>query len=405
MEIYRQAGQARDRKYRRVVYFDHCARLSGGELSLAQLLPALHNVDAHVILGESGPLVSMLQRQGTSVEVLPMEESARGLARTRVRPGQLPMGALVQSVRYLLRLTRRLRKLQPDLVHTNSLKGAFLGGLAARLAGVPVVCHMRDRIAPDYLPPPTVRLVRATMRWLPNMVIANSHATLATLGSSRRPRKVVYSAVTAFRATSDVHPRTGTRLRAGIVGRLDVWKGQRVFLEAFEQAFPDGTEEAVVIGAALFGEHAYELELRALADRPGLHGRVHFTGFADDMVSELASLDILVHASVVPEPFGRVIAEGMAMGLPVVAVDAGGPRELIEDGVSGLLYPPADADALAKALGRLARDPHLRARLGQSARERAEQFRPEHIAGQIESLYTQILSPSKAEIAYRPSSR
>jgi glycosyltransferase involved in cell wall biosynthesis len=389
-KIYRQAGRPRNRQRLRVVYFDHCARLSGGELSLAQLLPALDNVDAHVILGEDGPLVSLLLRQGTSVEVLTMKESARGLARTKVRPGQLPMGALVQSVRYVLRLSLRLCRLKPDLVHTNSLKGALLGGLAARLAGVPVVCHMRDRIASDYLPASAVRLVRATMRWLPSAVIANSQATMATLGTSRRSRRVIYSAVTAFREPGDVQPRTRPGMRVGIVGRLDVWKGQRVFLEAFERAFPDGAEEAVIIGAALFGGGAYERELRALADRPSLDGRVRFTGFVHDVASELADLDVLVHASVIPEPFGRVIAEGMAMGVAVVAAATGGPLELIEHDVNGLLYPAGDAGALAEAMRRLAGDDELRARLVTSGRQRAERFRPERVAAQIDSLYREV---------------
>lgn len=369
-----------------VVFLDHTAVLSGGELALLRLLPALDRIDTHVVLAADGPLADRLVRAGISVEVLAMPERARGLPRGRAF--RAPAAALLGFV-YALRLARRLRRLRPDLVHANSLKSGLYGGLAARLARVPLVWHIRDRIADDYLPGRAVPVVRRAVRALPLAVIANSGATRATLPPDVDVR-VIPSPVAAPAARP---PRTGP-LRVGMIGRIAPWKGQHVFLEAFARAFADGDETAVVVGSPLFGddEQRYADSLPALARKLGLDGRVELTGFREDVTYELAGIDALVHASVLPEPFGQVVAEGMAAGVPVIAADAGGPAEFVVDGENGLLYPPGDVDALAAALTRIARDPDLRARLGEAGRARAAAFTPAAVAEQVQALYDELLA-------------
>ena len=164
----------------RVVYLDHVAQLSGGELALLRTLPALlKEVEPIVVLGEDGPLRAKLEALGIDVRVVPLAGSVRNTRRhtaTRLSPGQL-----LTIAHYLLTLRALLRELAPDLVHTNSLKAALYGGAAGRLARVPVLWHVRDRIAEDYLPRPVVRLVRLAAKVLPTAIVANSRATLATL--------------------------------------------------------------------------------------------------------------------------------------------------------------------------------------------------------------------------------
>ena len=122
-----------------------------------------------------------------------------------------------------------------------------------------------------------------------------------------------------------------------------------------------------------------------------LDSRISFVGFVDRIGDVLASVDAVVHASVLPEPFGQVVVEGMAAGLPVIAADAGGPAETIDDEVTGLLYPPGDVDALAERLLRLARDEELRKRLGANARRAARRFAPEALAPQVVNVYREVL--------------
>jgi glycosyltransferase involved in cell wall biosynthesis len=373
----------------RVVFLDHVARLSGGELALARLVENL-DVDAHVILGEDGPLAERLLRAGAEVEVLPLPPIARDLRRDRV--GVRP-GAALASASYVAVLTQRLRRLRPDLVHANSLKSSLYGGVAARAARVPLVIHLRDRLASDYLPPSALRVAQGSIRYFASGLITNSTTTLETV--SHRPTQfaVVPSGIPASWCTRPTPDRFGraTPLRVGMVGRIAAWKGQDVFLAAFAKAFPDGGAEAVIVGSALFGEESHEKELGRLAEDLGVVGGVRFSGFSDDVWGELMKLDVLVHASTVPEPFGQVVLEGMAAGLPVVAARAGGPAELITDGIDGLLFTPGQSDELARALRVLAEDPLLRQELGKNARQRASSMTIEASAAAVLELYGRVL--------------
>jgi glycosyltransferase involved in cell wall biosynthesis len=388
--VYERAGAVRTLK---VVYLDHCAQLSGAELALARLLPALPDVRAHVILAEDGPLAARLREGGATVEVLPLRERTRSLRKDRVTGGLSPL-ALADTARYVLRLARRLRELKPDLVHGNSLKACMYGSAAAALARLPFVWHARDRISPDYLPPAALRAVHAAVRHLPDTVIANSRATYDTLGFTG-PGRVVASPVINDPLESGLGDARDTRsddvFVVGVVGRLAPWKGQDVFLEAFARAFAGGGERARVIGQAMFGEDGYAASLPALAERLGIADRVEFRGFRADVGLELAQLDALVHCSVIPEPFGQVVVEGMAAGLPVVAMAAGGPLEVVDDGVNGLLVEPRDVDGLATAMRRLRDDRALRRSLAEAARKTAEQYRPAVIGEQIEGVYFETL--------------
>lgn len=402
--LYRELTPVPGEGRLRVVYLDHVARLSGGELALARLLDAL-DVDATVVLAEDGPLVARLQASGATVEVLPLTARVRDLRRHRVRPTGVPVGDVLAVAGYVVRLARRLRALQPDLVHTNSLKAALYGSVAARLAGVPVVWHVRDRIAPDYLPRTATAVVRGLSKGLPDAVIANSATTLATLSRPRRPRRrhrlwrVVPSPVPEGRPSSRF--RSGEPLRIGMVGRLAPWKGQHVFLEAFALAFPAGPQRALLIGGTLFGEEAYEASLHRDTIRLGISERVEFRGHREDMAAELAGLDVAVHASITPEPFGQVVVEAMAAGLPVVAAAAGGPAEVVTDGVDGVLVPPGDSESLAAALRRLAGDADLRTRLGTAGRARAEAFRPDIVAASVMELYRAVLAQRPVRLRRR----
>src|SRR5262249_10793443 len=144
-------------------------------------------------------------------------------------------------------------------------------------------------------------------------------ATMETLVTDPEP-VVIYSVLPEVMSGVRAVDRTpGGPLTFGIVGRLAPWKGQHLFLEAFARAFPDSEERAVVVGGALFDEVDYEHGLQRTARRLGIAGRVEFRGHRPDVWEELARLDVLVHASITPEPFGQVILEGMAAGVPVIA--------------------------------------------------------------------------------------
>jgi glycosyltransferase involved in cell wall biosynthesis len=389
----------------RIVYLDHVAKLSGGELALLRLLPHLDRVNAHVILAEDGPLVDRLVGAGISVEVIALSEGARELRKNTVRPGQVPVRAALDTLAYVARLAWRLHALKPDLVHTNSLKAGVYGSVAARAAGLPVIWHVRDRLTDDYLPRPAIRLIGRMMRHLTIGVVANSRATAATLELAHEPA-VIHSPLPGdLPSLPALAPRVDEGCRFGIVGRIAAWKGQDLFLEAFARAFPMGEERAVIIGAPLFGEQAVEDGLRRLVCDLGIEERVDFRGFREDVSSELQMIDVLVHASTTPEPHGQVIVEGMAAGLPVVVPDEGGPAEIVTDGLTGRIFRARNVESLTAVLVELRDSPPDRAQLGSRAQGAVGPFRPNIVAETLQSFYDGVLQHGARQSAARCSLR
>jgi len=374
----------------RVVVLDHCAQPSGGQLALLRTLPHLRDVASHVILFEDGPMVDRYRGAGIPVEVLPLDPAVAARPRDARVLSAGSAAAVGRSAAFTARLARRLRTLQPDIVHANSLKAIVVGIPAARAARRPLVAHVRDRLAADYLPASQAWAMRGLVRAGARGVVANSAATLATVGRLRVPHAVIPSPGAPVAPVASSAARRGP-LTFAMVGRISPWKGQDVFLRAFARAFPDGSERARIVGAPLFGESAYQHELERLVAELGLAERVHFTGHRDDVVAEYGRADVLVHASTLPEPFGQVIVEGLAAGLPVLASDAGGPREILTHGETGLLHRPGDAVELAAHLRLVADDAALRARLRVAGLQVAERYDPARLAEELEALYGAVL--------------
>jgi glycosyltransferase involved in cell wall biosynthesis len=183
---------------------------------------------------------------------------------------------------------------------------------------------------------------------------------------------------------------TGT-VRVGLMGTFGRWKGHTVFLDAIAKAASARDLRAYVIGGALYdtagSQHTLD-DLRRYADRKGLSDRVGFTGFVESPDEAMRALDIVVHASTAPEPFGLVIAEAMACGRAVIASDAGGAREVFTAGVDALAHTPGDADALAAGIIALANDPDRRERLGRAGRLTAERrFNRHRLAAELAPVY------------------
>jgi glycosyltransferase involved in cell wall biosynthesis len=382
----------------RVLYLDHTAQLSGGELALARLVAALdrRRVEPIVVLAEAGPLAELLLRHSIETHVLPLDGKLRAVRKDSLGIGGwiAQIGALGRLWRYARQVSRFARRRGAELIYSNSLKADFYGAVAARMAAVPIVWHIRDRIEDGYLPRAAVWLVRLLARHLPVCVVANSASTLATLklGGERR------TAVIASGLTRDhiercwVSRRSNPIPRIGIVGRIAPWKGQDIFLEAAARLRRSGVAARFcIVGAPMFGEELFEQQLRERATSLGLMDHIEFLGFSD-VPPVLRSLDILVHASKTAEPFGQVIIEGMAAELPVVASDGGGAREIIENGRTGILVPRGDAAALAEALAGLLTQPERARSLAAAGRRHVlEHFTVEKSARRSEALYEELV--------------
>lgn len=358
-----------------VVVLDHTAARGGAELALVRLLNAMPPEWAvRVILFSEGPLKDDLRAAGHTVEVLPMAGDLAATGRHEAGRGIGTLSRTFRSIGFALRVARRLRTLRPALVYTTSLKADLVGAVAAPLSRTPLVWHIHDRIASDYLPGIAVRLIRALAKRVPRRVIANSLATAATLPG--------VDAVVAYPGfgPEQVGPHPENRARpevptVGIIGRVSPTKGQLVFVRAaarVREEFPDA--RFLIVGAAVFGEETYERTVRDEVARLGLVDVVEFTGFVTDPREVLDTLSVCVHTSPTPEPFGQVIVEAMIRGVPVVATRGGGVEEIVAPGEGpalGWLVEPSDVAGLADAIGTALRDPDEAQRRASAAWESA----------------------------------
>jgi glycosyltransferase involved in cell wall biosynthesis len=385
----------------RVLYLDHTAKIGGGEIALVNLLRHLDRsvVFPIALLFMEGPLRERLVGC-CDTHVIPLADSA--LTAKKDGLGWRSLFQLRASLSVLLqiwRVVRFARKMEIDLIHTNSLKADVIGGIAARIAGIPVVWHVRDRIEADYLPKIVVRVFRFLSQHLPDFVIANSSATLASLHLNGKRKSATVDAngrvvhdgcnVVSIKDGSD---SVKTTVRIGLVGRISPWKGQDIFIKAaavLKRKHPEAKFE--IIGAPLFSEREYEADLRKLCDELKVNDTVEFAGFVENAPRRIAELDIVVHASTTGEPFGQVIIEGMAEQKPVVATNGGGVPEIVQDGITGLLVPMGDALRMAEAIDYLLTHPDKATEMGVRGRERVQaHFTIQKTARMVEAVYGEV---------------
>jgi glycosyltransferase involved in cell wall biosynthesis len=388
----------------RIVFLSHVARFSGAEIEMLRFIEAARDVESIVILAENGPLIGPLQEAGAQVEIIPLAERARGLRRMEVRAGTRQVGAATDIARYVLMLRGSLARLRPDVISTISLKAGAYGTLAGRLSAIPVVFHLHDQISPNYLARQAVLPMRLMIGSVPSAVISPSRTTLETVGRFRRGVRtaIIPHPIPMPTTTVTIRDRVA---RIGIVGRIAPWKGQDVFLKAFARGVTDSDVRAVVVGSPIFGEEDFGRELKELAGRLGISDRVDFLGFRRDVHREFQDLDLLVHASVLTEPFGTVVFEAMAAGLPVIAARSGGVAEYVVHGQHGLLHTPGDDGDLARMLRLALDDRVLRTDLSAHGRELTRSFAPETIARRWIEIYNAVIGRSASAPATGCASR
>lgn len=358
----------------KAVFLSHTAAPSGAELATMRLLTALRDsplgpVDPVMVCTESGPMVTALRARGIPVTVHANDFDNRSMTITGSSPLRLLTGG-VSLARIGWRLGALVRDERADVVVAASVKALLMGALAARRAGVPLVWQVHDRVSAEYFGRFLAPLIRLLAVLCCAGLIANSRATERSLPARRVPTVIAYPGI-EFDADHERSPqRPPADTVVAIVGRLTPWKGQDVALRALA-ATAIRPSRVLVVGGTFFGEQDFRAELEALAAETGLP--VTFTGHVDDPAALMREADILVHCSVLAEPFGQVVVEGMRAGCAVVAADAGGPAEIVESEVDGLLVAPRHDD-LVRALDRLIGDRGLRIRLGERARAHARRF-------------------------------
>jgi glycosyltransferase involved in cell wall biosynthesis len=359
----------------RILIVDQTGQLGGGELSLLDFVR--HRRErCDVLLFSDGPFRERLEQAGVSVTV--ERGSSDVLAISREQNLWTSLKA-APSLAYLVWVVARKSR-HSRLLYANSQKALVVSAIASAINGRPLVWHLRDMLTANHFSAAMRTIAVRLANWRANCVIANSQATAdAFVAAGGRCRTVVihngidpvpFANVDAGRARAELRGAIGCgdSPLVGVFSRLAFWKGQHIAIEA-ARSMPD--VHVVLVGGALFGEQADEDRLRRQADDGDVRGRVHFLGFRNDIPALMSAVDIVLHTSVSPEPFGRVIVEGMMARKPVIATAAGGALEIIEDGVTGLLVAPGDAGALAAAIHALLASPDEGANLARRGCESA----------------------------------
>ena len=280
---------------------------------------------------------------------------------------------LLRGVAYV-RSTARSRRVA--LVYTNTFV-TVSGAIGGKLAGVPVLWHIREILA---MPRPVRWLLYKMLSLCADRVVCISRAVrdgvLKEAPNLASKSVVVYNAVTVA-ANSGAGQHIGLREELGVpqsaplvgmVGRVSHWKGQEILAEAAALVLQRHPETHFVAVGSYFADESHYLDkLKSLIASLGLDGRFRLVDYRSNVTDVYRALDIFVLPSVKPEPFGRVTVEAMTQGRAVIATNHGGTVELIEEGVTGMLVPPADPKALAAAIELLLSDPALRYKMGQAA--------------------------------------
>ncbi len=343
-------------------------------------------IATRIVVHEEGPLTRLLEERGLTFERLALR---RYLGRDTRLSGHV--AALMAT---LPRLTAYLRRTGIDLVHSNDARMHLTWALPARLAGAKMVWHQRNVYAAS-------RLTEAFIR-LPQSIVANSAFVAEQLPAA------VAAKVTVIDNPFEAPPVEREACRRALLhelqaapesavvghfGNLIAWKRPLDFVQAAREIAL--AHEAPVV-FAVFGEDRDGLrpQMEAIAAAGGIGERLRFLGFRQPVWPWLAACD-LVLAPAVNEPFGRVLVEAMLVGTAVVATDSGGHREIVETDVTGLLVPPEQPRAMARAALELLGDGTRRARLADRARAAAaERFAAQRHAEAVTALYERLAGPS-----------
>lgn len=392
----------------RVLYVDNSLGFGGAIKSLALTLRAMHDVEPIVLTSQDDAIIATWLPKIRSLSfrrVVNYRTKHRLEATLPVGPlrwAALKMFALLDliTIRWnARRIERLIRHEQIALVHLNNGFVPYEALLAAHRADVPCVVHLRDFLhQPSVASLPAARVVD---RVLTVSAAVADGLDAAPIEPARRV--VVHDPVDADAIERAVSARSRIRAEWGlsedavavaIFGRVIPWKGQLEFVQAMSRVMQGRTHvHAVIVGDESDGAQSYIDRVREHIASSGSAERFILAGYQSNVEEYYAATDVVVHASVTPEPFGMVVPEAMAAGKPVVAMDAGGPREIVQREVHGLLVAPGDLGALADAIARLADDAALRQAMGTAGRQSArERFSIEASAARVNDVYRDVMS-------------
>jgi L-malate glycosyltransferase len=386
----------------RVLYVNQTAQVSGAERSLLTLIAGLEGEVDPIVACPEGELSAEVRALG--IETIPIQGTR---ASFRLHPLHTGRG-LLEMAQCSLQVRRIVKRVAPDLVHANTTRAALLTLLARNRSGPPVVAHIRDLAPAGRL----ADLVLSLVARRADAIVANSAYVADRFGEARGRVRVIHNPIDLGRFDPGKADGRAVRAELGIpedavvltvVAHISPIKGQDEAIRIAADLIAAGRDVVLLlVGSVKFASAGGRLDnlafgerLPALASELGVADRVRFLGERADVPDLLAASDFLL----MPfwrEPFGRVAVEAMAMGVPVVASEVGGPAEIVRADVDGVLLPPRAPEAWSRTLEQLLPDTARRRRLAENARLRAADFSVDAHVARILALYRELRTPTRS---------
>lgn len=381
----------------RILWVSHAGIVAGGERSMLAAIEHRPDGVETLLACPPGPLVERAAAFGTPHRELPPIDLS-----FRPHPVETPQG-LAAVVRAGIALRRIVRRDRIDVIIANTARASLAALLVPQR--VPVIGYARE-ILPNGLPG---KIAHAPMTSCAAAVIANSRATAATLPRGRAPVHVVHNALDrgpyeAAAALSRDQARRRLAIPEGVtvfavIGYLAPLKGQDDAIRALAATSTGHPWQLLLVGEAMFPKgradtSSYAAGLPGLARELGVSDRVRLLGQRDDVAEVLRAVDVVLVPSW-RESFSRTVIEGMWSGCVVIATNVGGPAELIDDGVDGVLLPPREPQRWAAAIAGLLDDPERVVRLAGAGGEKVRgAFDPVDYGARIAEIARRTVDPS-----------
>jgi glycosyltransferase involved in cell wall biosynthesis len=379
----------------KVLAVSNAREVMGTEHSLLNVTPRLSDRGVEMMLAAERSGGFERRWREMKLRFFPLDLPARQGFRPNTGEGYHGLSVLArlpfQTLRAIAGIVGLVRRSDAQVIHSNCLITHFDCAVASRVTGVASVLELHDIVAPGigrYFMGLAVRLA--------GTAIAISEAVRDQLPRWARgnvvvvPQSVDIDRFTTRAIAGGWRERLAADPNAPViaaVGRIDPEKGLHVLIRAVAQLRDSGVAaQLVLVGSPSKDNGAYLAELTELGERL-LGDALRIIPQVDDVPAVLNAVDVLACPSI-EEPFGLILLEAQACGVPVVASASGGPREFISDGETGMLFAPGDFHALAEALGRLLGDRVLRERIAAAGQRRArESFTADVRADRIAEVY------------------
>lgn len=334
-----------------ILFLHSSAELYGSDRSLFNLINNLDEkkFNIFVILPENGPLTRKLESL-ENVKVIIGDIAVLRRKYLSIRGMLNYFFSLIKSIRFVKKI---INKNNIDIVYTNT-SVVFCGGIAAKLSRKKSLWHVREIISSKF-----ERFIVSTIVDLfSNIIISNSKATAESFTKKTDKVKIVHNAIDTSEVTNYRTVTLNEEFVIGMAGRINRWKGQKLFVEAAEIVLSNTSKTVTfkIAGDAFEGEEYLVEELKEYIQQKNVQNEVELLGYVSDMDQFYNQIDVFVLPSTQPEPFGLVILEAMARSVPVVATNHGGPTEIIEDKTDGYLVDYSDPQEMAEVLLSLLND-------------------------------------------------